>query len=137
MAVNVHKYWTQSWEKATEEAIVCEWLQLAEMNLVRGFVLAKELFGIFESFDAEEAKSKKLSEDLKAMSLEKAHLESEKRALQFKLDLVVTKEADRKAKYKIELKAAKECLKQARDQKRAAEAHRGGSEVGRRPDPYG
>ncbi|KAL2474464.1 hypothetical protein Adt_35200 [Abeliophyllum distichum] len=87
------------------------------MNLVRGFVLAKELFGIVESFDAKEAKSKKLSKNLKAMSLEKAQLESEKRALQ----LVVTKEADMRAKYEIELKAAKECLKQARDQKRAAE----------------
>ncbi|KAL2531994.1 hypothetical protein Adt_05345 [Abeliophyllum distichum] len=62
------------------------------------------------------------SEDLKAMSLKKAQLESEKRALQFKLDLVVTKEADMKAKYEIELKAAKECLKQDRDQKRATEA---------------
>ncbi|KAL2480903.1 hypothetical protein Adt_33869 [Abeliophyllum distichum] len=92
------------------------------MNLVRGFILVKELFGTFESFNAEEAKSKKLSEDLKAMSLEKAQLESEKRALHFKLDLVLTKEADMKAKYEIELKAAKECLKQARDQKRAAEA---------------
>ncbi|KAL2479878.1 hypothetical protein Adt_32844 [Abeliophyllum distichum] len=56
------------------------------------------------------------------MGLEKAQLESDKRALQFKLDLVVSKEADMKAKYEIELKAAKECLKQARDQKRAAEA---------------
>ncbi|KAL2492546.1 hypothetical protein Adt_28174 [Abeliophyllum distichum] len=92
------------------------------MNLARGFVLAKELFGTFESFDVEEAKSKKLSKDLKAMGLEKAQLESEKRALQFKLDLVVAKEADMKAKYEIKLKAAKECLKQDRDQKRAAEA---------------
>ncbi|KAL2491957.1 hypothetical protein Adt_27585 [Abeliophyllum distichum] len=92
------------------------------MNLAREFVLAKELFGTMESFHADEAKSKKLFEDLKAMSLEKAQLEFEKRALQFKLDLVVTKEASMKAKYEIELKAAKECLKQARDQKRTAEA---------------
>ncbi|KAL2479923.1 hypothetical protein Adt_32889 [Abeliophyllum distichum] len=92
------------------------------MNLLRGFVLAKELFGTIESFDGEEAKSKKLSENLNAMSLKKAQLESEKRTLQFKLDLVVTKEADMRAKYEIELKAAKEYLKQARDQKKAAEA---------------
>ncbi|KAL2480302.1 hypothetical protein Adt_33268 [Abeliophyllum distichum] len=56
------------------------------------------------------------------MDLEKAQLKSDKRALQFKLDLVVSKEADMKAKYEIELKAAKKCLKQAQDQKRAAEA---------------
>ncbi|KAL2506237.1 hypothetical protein Adt_21858 [Abeliophyllum distichum] len=92
------------------------------MNLVRGFILTKELFGTVESFDAEEAKSKKLFEDLKALGLEKAQLEFEKRALQFELDFVVTKEANMKAKYEIELKAANECLKQARDQKRAAEA---------------
>ena len=61
-------------------------------------------------------------EDLKAMSLKKVQLESDKRALQFKLDLVVTKEADARGKYEIELKAAKESLKQARDQKMAAEA---------------
>ncbi|KAL2480496.1 hypothetical protein Adt_33462 [Abeliophyllum distichum] len=121
-AASVHMYWTQSWEKATEEATVRERLQMAEVNLARGFVLAKELFSTFESFDAKEAKSKKLCEDLNAMGLEKAQLKSEKRALQFKLDLVVTKEADMKAKYEIELKTAKECLKQARDQRRAAEA---------------
>ncbi|KAL2510906.1 hypothetical protein Adt_16506 [Abeliophyllum distichum] len=56
------------------------------------------------------------------MDIEKAQLESDKRALQFKLNLVVSKEADMKAKYEIELKAAKECLKQARDQRRATEA---------------
>ncbi|KAL2462242.1 Uncharacterized protein Adt_45662 [Abeliophyllum distichum] len=122
VAVSVHRYWTQSWEKAAEEATVRERLQLAEVNLARGFVQAKELFSTFESFDAEEDKSKKLSKDLKAMGLEKAQLEYEKRALQFKLDLVVTKEADMKAKYEIELKAAKECMKQTRDQRRAAEA---------------
>ncbi|KAL2465880.1 hypothetical protein Adt_41731 [Abeliophyllum distichum] len=122
IAASVHKYWIQSWEKVAEETTVRERLQLAEMNLARGFVLAKELFSAFESFDAEEAKSKKLSEDLKAIGLEKAQLESEKRALQFKLDLVVTKEVDMKAKYEIELKAAKECLKQARDQRRATES---------------
>ncbi|KAL2505229.1 hypothetical protein Adt_20850 [Abeliophyllum distichum] len=100
---------------------VLERLQLAEVNLVPGFVLSKEISSAFASFDAEEAKSKKLAENLKAMGFEKVQLESDKRALQFKLDLVVTKEADMKAKYEIELKAAKECLKQARDQRRAAE----------------
>ncbi|KAL2486226.1 hypothetical protein Adt_30982 [Abeliophyllum distichum] len=95
---------------------------LAEVNLVRGLVIAKDIFNIFASFDAEEAKSKKLAKDLKAIGFEKMQLESDKRALQFKLDLVVTKESDMKAKYEIELKAAKECLKQARDQRRAVEA---------------
>ncbi|KAL2497251.1 hypothetical protein Adt_22801 [Abeliophyllum distichum] len=95
------------------------------MNLVRELVLAKELFGTIESFDGqcseEEAKSKKLSKNLKAMSLEKAQLESDKRALQFMLDSAVAKEADLKDRYEIELKAMKERLKQVRDQKRAAE----------------
>ncbi|KAL2505487.1 hypothetical protein Adt_21108 [Abeliophyllum distichum] len=122
MTTSFHKYWTQSWEKATEEATVRERLQLAEMNLARGFILAKELFSAFERFDAEETKSKKLFEDLKAIGLEKVQLESEKRTLQFKLDLVVTKEADMKAKYEIELKATKECLRQAQDQRKAAKA---------------
>ncbi|KAL2525641.1 hypothetical protein Adt_10695 [Abeliophyllum distichum] len=111
VVTSIYRYWTQSREKATEDATVHEWLQPAKVNLARGFVLAKELFNTFESFDAEEAKSKKLFEDLKAMGLEKAQLESEKRALQFKLDFVITKEADMKAKYEIELNAAKECLK--------------------------
>ncbi|KAL2526421.1 hypothetical protein Adt_11475 [Abeliophyllum distichum] len=53
------------------------------------------------------------------MGFEKVQLESDKRAIQFKL---VTKEADMKAKYEIELKVAKEYLKQARDQRRATEA---------------
>ncbi|KAL2461794.1 Uncharacterized protein Adt_45214 [Abeliophyllum distichum] len=122
VAVSVHRYWTSSWEKVAEEATVLEWLQLAEVNLIRGLVLAKDIFSAFASFDAEDSKSKKLAEDLKVMGLKKVQLESDKRALQFKLDLVVSKEADMKAKYEIELKAAKECLKQARDQKRAAEA---------------
>ncbi|KAL2497921.1 Plus3 domain-containing protein [Abeliophyllum distichum] len=120
--VSVHRYWTPSWEKVAKETTVLERLQLAEVNLVRGLVLTKDIFSAFASFDAEEAKSKKLAKDLKAMGLEKAQLESEKRALQFKLDLVVTKESDMKAKHEIELKAAKECLKQAQDQRRATEA---------------
>ncbi|KAL2474961.1 hypothetical protein Adt_35697 [Abeliophyllum distichum] len=92
------------------------------MNLVRGFVLTKELFGTIESFDAEDAKSKKLSKDLKAMSFEKAQLEFEKRALQFKLDLVVTKEADMRAKYEIELKKrVEEAQKLVEDQTLTAE----------------
>ncbi|KAL2462365.1 Plus3 domain-containing protein [Abeliophyllum distichum] len=93
-----------------------------EMLPAHPSIVATSVHSAFESFDAEEAKSKKLAEDLKAMGLEKAQLESDKKALQFKLDLVVTKEADMKAKYEIELKGAKECLKQARDQRRAAEA---------------
>ncbi|KAL2532051.1 hypothetical protein Adt_05402 [Abeliophyllum distichum] len=66
-------------EKAVEEVTVREQLQLAEVNLARGFVLAKELFSAFKSFDVEEAQSKKLAEDLKAMGLEKVQLESDKR----------------------------------------------------------
>ncbi|KAL2462278.1 Uncharacterized protein Adt_45698 [Abeliophyllum distichum] len=93
-----------------------------EMIPAHPTIVAASVHSTFEIFDTEEAKSKKISEDLKAMGLEKAQLESEKRALQFKLDLVVTKEADMKAKYEIELKVAKECLKQAQDQKRATEA---------------
>ncbi|KAL2518609.1 Uncharacterized protein Adt_14856 [Abeliophyllum distichum] len=87
VAANVHRYWTSSWEKVAEVATVLEWLQLAEVNLVRGLVLAKDIFSAFVSFDAEDSKSKKLSEDLKVMGLEKAQLESDKRDLQFKLDL--------------------------------------------------
>ncbi|KAL2532432.1 hypothetical protein Adt_05783 [Abeliophyllum distichum] len=122
VATSVHRYWTPSWEKVVEEATVIERLQLAEVNLVRGLVLAKDIFSTFVSYDVENSKSKKLAKDLKVMDLEKAQLESDKRALQFKLDFVVSKEADMKAKYEIKLKAAKECLKQARDQRRAAEA---------------
>ncbi|KAL2474503.1 Plus3 domain-containing protein [Abeliophyllum distichum] len=122
VAASVHRYWTSRWEKVADEATILERLQLAEVNLVRGLVLAKDIFSAFASFDAEDSKSKKLVEDLKVMGLEKAQLESDKRALKFKLDLVVSKEADMKAKYEIELKAAKECLKQVRDQKRVVEA---------------
>ncbi|KAL2505795.1 Uncharacterized protein Adt_21416 [Abeliophyllum distichum] len=112
VAVSVYKYWTSSWEKVAEEATVLERLQLVEVNLVRGLVLAKDIFSAFASFDAEDSKSKKLAKDLKVRSLEKVQLESDKIALQFKLELVVSKETDMKAKYEIELKAAKECLKQ-------------------------
>ncbi|KAL2505558.1 Plus3 domain-containing protein [Abeliophyllum distichum] len=122
VAASVDRYWTSSWEKVVEQATILERLQLAEVNLVRGLVLAKDIFCAFASLDAEDSKSKKLVEDLKAMGLEKAQLESDKRALQFKLDSVVLKEADMKSKYEIELKVAKECLKQVRDQKRATEA---------------
>ncbi|KAL2518591.1 Uncharacterized protein Adt_14838 [Abeliophyllum distichum] len=55
--------------------------------------------------DKEEANSKKLSKDLKVMSLEKAQLESGKIFLQVRLDSKVAKENDPKAKYEIELKA--------------------------------
>ncbi|KAL2470714.1 hypothetical protein Adt_38850 [Abeliophyllum distichum] len=122
VAASVHRYWTSSWEKVAEEATILERLQLAEVNLVRGLVLAKDIFSAFVSFDAEDFKSKKLVEDLKVMGLEKAQLESDKRALQFKLVLVVLKETNMKVKYEIKLQAAKEYLKQARDQRRAAEA---------------
>ncbi|KAL2497709.1 Uncharacterized protein Adt_23259 [Abeliophyllum distichum] len=122
VVASVHRYWTLRWEKVAEEATVLERLQLAEVNLVRGLVLAKDIFSAFASFDAEDSKSKKLTEDLKVMGLKKVQLESDKRVIQFKLDLVVSKEADIKAKYEIELKAAKECLKQARNQRKAAEA---------------
>ncbi|KAL2525934.1 hypothetical protein Adt_10988 [Abeliophyllum distichum] len=71
---------------------------------------------------AEDSKSKKLAKDLKVMGIEKARLDCDKRAFQFKLDFVVSKETDMKTKYEIELMAAKECLKQARDQRRAVEA---------------
>ncbi|KAL2455935.1 hypothetical protein Adt_47028 [Abeliophyllum distichum] len=82
LAASVHRYWTSSWEKVVEEATVLERLQLAEVNLVRGLVLAKDFFSAFASFDAEDFKSKKLTEDLKVMGLEKVQLESDKRALQ-------------------------------------------------------
>ncbi|KAL2466847.1 hypothetical protein Adt_42698 [Abeliophyllum distichum] len=72
VTMSVHRYWTPSWDKVSEEATVLERLQLAEVNLVRGLVLAKDIFSTFTSFDAEEAKSKKLVEDLKAMGFEKA-----------------------------------------------------------------
>ncbi|KAL2498250.1 Plus3 domain-containing protein [Abeliophyllum distichum] len=97
VVVSVQRYWTPSWEKATEEATVYERLQLNEVNLVRGFVLAKEIFSAFKSFDAEEDKSKKFAKDLKAMGIEKAQLESDKRALQFKLDLKRAEEAQKLA----------------------------------------
>ncbi|KAL2504307.1 Uncharacterized protein Adt_19928 [Abeliophyllum distichum] len=96
VAASVHRYWTLSWEKVAEEATILEWLQLAEVNLVRGLVLAKDIFSAFASFDAEDSKSKKLVEDLKAMGLEKVQLESDKRALQFKLNLKRAAEASQK-----------------------------------------
>ncbi|KAL2467078.1 hypothetical protein Adt_42929 [Abeliophyllum distichum] len=81
VGASVHRYWTSRWEKVVEEATVLERLQLAEVNLVRGLVLAKDVFSAFASFDAEDSKSKKLAKDLKVMGLEKAQLESDKRAL--------------------------------------------------------
>ncbi|KAL2490959.1 hypothetical protein Adt_26587 [Abeliophyllum distichum] len=71
------------------------------MNLIRELVLTKELYSTLEDFDGklnkEVAKSIKLSEDLKAMSLEKAQLESDKKFLQVQLGMVVAKEIDLKA----------------------------------------
>ncbi|KAL2497476.1 Plus3 domain-containing protein [Abeliophyllum distichum] len=81
VVASVHRYWTSSWEKVAEEATVLERLQLAEVNLVRGLVLTKDIFSSFTSFEAEDSKSKKLAEDLKVMGLEKAQLESDKRVL--------------------------------------------------------
>ncbi|KAL2505556.1 hypothetical protein Adt_21177 [Abeliophyllum distichum] len=96
------------------------------MNLIWRVALTMEMYNTLTGFDGkfskEEAKSKKLSEDLMVMSLKKSQLESDKRVLQFKLDLVVAMEADMKAKYEIELKVLKESLKQAQYQKRAVEA---------------
>ncbi|KAL2474402.1 hypothetical protein Adt_35138 [Abeliophyllum distichum] len=101
-------------------------LRLVEMNLIRGLVLTMEVYNTLEGFDGkftkEKANSKKLSKDLKAMRLEKVQLESEKRFHQARLDILVVKEDDLKAKYEVKLMASKECLKDARDRKRAAEA---------------
>ncbi|KAL2497696.1 hypothetical protein Adt_23246 [Abeliophyllum distichum] len=95
------------------------------MNLVRRLVLTKEVFGTLDGFDGklvkEEANSKKLSEELKAMSLEKAQLESEKKFLQVRLDTLANKADELKAKHEVELAASKECLKNARIYKRATE----------------
>ncbi|KAL2466829.1 hypothetical protein Adt_42680 [Abeliophyllum distichum] len=96
------------------------------MNLVRGLVLTKEVFGTLEDFDdkltKEEANSKKLSEELKVMSLEKAQLESKKRFLQVRLDTLANKGDELKAKHEVELAASKECLKDAGTHRRAVEA---------------
>ncbi|KAL2531747.1 hypothetical protein Adt_05098 [Abeliophyllum distichum] len=99
---------------------------MVEMSIARELILNKEVYNTVASFDGklgkEKAKLKKLSKDLKTISLEKAQLESDKRTLQFKLDLVVANEANVNAKYEVELKATKECLKQVRDQKMDVEA---------------
>ncbi|KAL2497845.1 Uncharacterized protein Adt_23395 [Abeliophyllum distichum] len=96
------------------------------MNLIHWLVLTKEVYSTLEGFNGkfakEEANLKKLSEDLKAMSLEKAQLELEKRFLQVRLDSLVAKERNLKAKYEVELKAVRECLKDAQDRRRATEA---------------
>ncbi|KAL2526462.1 hypothetical protein Adt_11516 [Abeliophyllum distichum] len=84
---------------------------MVKIRKVRGLILNKEVYNIVAGYESkfrkEEAKSKKLFKDLMAIGLEKAQLESDKRGLQFKLDLVVAKEADTKAKYEIELTALK------------------------------
>ncbi|KAL2497590.1 hypothetical protein Adt_23140 [Abeliophyllum distichum] len=96
------------------------------MNLMHGLVLTKEVFGTLEGFDGKLTKgvahSKKLSEELKAMSLEKAQLESEKRFLQACLDTLAIKGDELKAKYEVELAASNECLKDATTHKRTTEA---------------
>ncbi|KAL2474803.1 hypothetical protein Adt_35539 [Abeliophyllum distichum] len=95
VAANAYKYRTWPWERAAEEASIKDLLQLAEMNLIRGLVLTKDVFSSLKSFDGklakEEANSKKLSEELKAMNLEKAQLESENRFLQVRLDILAIK----------------------------------------------
>ncbi|KAL2542589.1 hypothetical protein Adt_03567 [Abeliophyllum distichum] len=72
------------------------------MNIIPGLVLTKEVYNTLKGFDGklskEKANLKKLFEDLKVMSLEKAQLESDKRFFQVFLDSVVAKEADLKAK---------------------------------------
>ncbi|KAL2505977.1 hypothetical protein Adt_21598 [Abeliophyllum distichum] len=72
-------------------------------------VIIVEVYSTLEGFDGklgkEKANSKKLSEDLKVMSLEKAQLESKKWFLQVKLDTVVARKAD--------LKAQHECFEEA------------------------
>ncbi|KAL2513094.1 hypothetical protein Adt_18694 [Abeliophyllum distichum] len=71
------------------------------MNLICGLVLTNEVYSTLEGFDGkfakEEANSKKLSKDLKVMSLEKAQLESDKRFLQVRLDSLVAKKHVEKA----------------------------------------
>ncbi|KAL2506472.1 hypothetical protein Adt_22093 [Abeliophyllum distichum] len=128
IVASVYKYWTQPWEKTAEEALIRDLLRLAEMNLVRGLVLTKEVFNTLKGFDGklakEEANLKKLSEELKAMSSEKAQLESEKKFLQVRMDTLANKGDELKAKYEVELAASKECLKDARTRKRAAEAQK-------------
>ncbi|KAL2458540.1 hypothetical protein Adt_45870 [Abeliophyllum distichum] len=126
VTASVYKYWTLTWEKATEKASINDFLQLMEMTLVRGLILNKEVCNTFADFEGkfnkDETKSKKLSKDLKIMSTEKAQLDLDNRALRFQLDNVVVTEADLKARYGVELKAARESLKQAQDQKRVVEA---------------
>ncbi|KAL2518970.1 Plus3 domain-containing protein [Abeliophyllum distichum] len=80
VAASVHRYWNSSWEKVTEEATVLERLQLAEVNLVRGLVLAKDIFSAFASFDSKDSKSNKLAKDLKARDQKKAAEASQKHA---------------------------------------------------------
>ncbi|KAL2480447.1 hypothetical protein Adt_33413 [Abeliophyllum distichum] len=96
------------------------------MNLIHGLGLTKDVYSTLEGFDGkfakEEANSKKLSKDLKAMSLEKAQLESEKRFIQARLDILVVKKDNLKAKYEVEFTASTECLKDSRDSNRAIEA---------------
>ncbi|KAL2506248.1 hypothetical protein Adt_21869 [Abeliophyllum distichum] len=95
------------------------------MNLIR-WLLTKKVYSTLEGLDGklgkEEANSKKLSKDLKAMSLEKAQLESDERFLQVHQNSMVTKENNLKAKFEIKLKATKKCLKDTRDQKKASSA---------------
>ncbi|KAL2512936.1 hypothetical protein Adt_18536 [Abeliophyllum distichum] len=77
------------------------------MIIAQGLILKKDVYNIVARFDGklskEEAKVKKLSDDLKVVSIEKAQLESDNKIFRFRLDHVVTVEAYLKSKY--ELKA--------------------------------
>ncbi|KAL2517603.1 Uncharacterized protein Adt_13850 [Abeliophyllum distichum] len=125
IAASVYKYWTRPWKRTAEEASTRDLLRLTKMNLVHGLVLTKEVFSTLGGFNVklakEEANSKKLSEELKAMSLEKAQLESKKKFLQVRLDTLANKGNELKAKHEVQLAASNECFKDARTRKRATE----------------
>ncbi|KAL2542531.1 hypothetical protein Adt_03509 [Abeliophyllum distichum] len=91
VAASVHRYWTPSWEKAAEEAIVLKCLQLDEMNLARDQRRAAEA----SQKRAEEAQ--KLAEDrtlvadtalaTASSSLEAAAADNERSLIATKLEL--------------------------------------------------
>ncbi|KAL2526794.1 Uncharacterized protein Adt_11848 [Abeliophyllum distichum] len=95
----------------------CEELPASVMEMLPAHpsIVAASVHSAFASFDAEDSKSKKLVEDLKAMGLEKALLEFDKRVLQFKLDLVVSKETDMKKRADEAQSLAEEAQKLAED----------------------
>ncbi|KAL2461604.1 hypothetical protein Adt_45024 [Abeliophyllum distichum] len=95
-----------------------------EMTVAQGLILNKEVYNTLacfeDKFSKEEAKSKKLAEDLKAMSAEKAKLNSKNGALRFKLDALVATEAD----LKVKIEAAVEKLKQAQSQEKTGRGYK-------------